>query len=87
MPIPVTYIGETFVDGQQRDVWCDSKIPITDIRMFWGGSQFRQTAEVYSKASCYVAYQTTKQRGLMLYGDSCHLNAMLGINTVMFLCA
>jgi hypothetical protein len=28
------HIGETFVDGLGRDVWCDSKIPITNTTFF-----------------------------------------------------
>jgi hypothetical protein len=87
MPIPIIFLGETFIDGQQRDVWCDSKIPITDMRMHWGGRQHRQGTEIFNKASCYIAYQNTIQRGLILYGDSCQLNAMEGHQTKMFLCA
>jgi hypothetical protein len=30
-------IGETFVDGQNRGVWCRSKKPITDMRMYENG--------------------------------------------------
>lgn len=29
-------IGEMFVDGQNRNVWCDSKKPITDVMMYDG---------------------------------------------------
>jgi hypothetical protein len=34
---PYVVIGETFVDGQNRGVWCNSKKPITDLQMYQNG--------------------------------------------------
>jgi hypothetical protein len=83
---PVIYIGETFIDGQQRDVWCDSKIPITDMRMHWGGSLYRQGNEIFTKAACYVAFHNNVQGGLRLFGDTCLLNVKHNLHGIMFLC-
>jgi hypothetical protein len=72
-------VGDTFVDGQKQDVWCRSKIPITDMRMHYGGSQLKQGDEKHSKSSCYLAYfagSTVNSYGLILFGDSCPLTSM-----------
>jgi hypothetical protein len=82
------YIGETFVDGQQRDVWCDSKIPITDMKMHCGGSRMKDGSSYWLKAaSCYIAYYNTGNVGLLLSGDNCLLKAMQTYYVSVFLCA
>jgi hypothetical protein len=82
------FIAETFVDGQQRDVWCDSQTPITDMRMHSGGSQFKDQAGTFIKAaSCYKVYHNSGKVGLILLGDDCLLNAMHSYYMVVFLCA
>jgi hypothetical protein len=32
-------IGDVFVDGQNRDVWCNSKKPINDSKMYNNGQR------------------------------------------------
>jgi hypothetical protein len=74
------FLGETFVDGQNQDVWCRSKIPITDMKMHYGGSQLKQGDEKFTKSSsCYLAYNTGSAQnvyGLILFGDACLLESM-----------
>jgi hypothetical protein len=46
-------IGEVFVDGQKRDVWCNSKKPITDLNMYSDASSL--TNPYYATIpSCYL---------------------------------
>jgi hypothetical protein len=46
-------IGEVFIDGQNRDVWCNSKKPITDLKMYFTAGHL--TDPVYATTpSCYV---------------------------------
>lgn len=33
-------IGEVFVNGQNQDVWCNSKMPITDMNMYHDNAPF-----------------------------------------------
>lgn len=65
-------MGETFVDGQQRDVWCNSKVPIVDMNMHLGGSPQNSLVDTFIKpASCYKVSFSGSQSKLVLYGDSC----------------
>jgi hypothetical protein len=83
-------IGETFIDGQQRDVWCNSKIPITDMRLHYLGSQFKEASDSFKKsASCYVAYfsgSNSNQYGLILNGDTCFISSVKLYPNLIFLC-
>ena len=46
-------IGEVFVDGQNRDVWCNSKKPIPELNMYFTAGHF--TDPVFAiTPSCYV---------------------------------
>jgi hypothetical protein len=84
------FIGETFVDGQHQDVWCNSKVPITNRNMHFGGSQFVAYGDGFDKStSCYLAYYAgpiAKTYGLILYGNPCVLSAMSNFGVVYFLC-
>jgi hypothetical protein len=76
------------VDGQQKDRWCDSKIPITDTKMFFGGNLMTMPSDTFSKsASCYVSFKNQYQTGFFLAGDTCHLAIKLSAYTVIFLCS
>jgi hypothetical protein len=84
------FIGETYIDGQQRDVWCRSKTPITDMNLHFGGSQFRQGGgEPFTKSSsCYFGYYSGtggNAFGLILFGDSCVLSTTT-YRGIFFLC-
>jgi hypothetical protein len=84
-------IGETFIDGQQKDVWCNSKIPITDMRLHYGGSQLKEGSESFKKsASCYVEYfsgtDNSNQHGLILNGDTCLMASTKLYYNIFFLC-
>jgi hypothetical protein len=47
--------GEVFVDGQNRNVWCNSKTPITDLRMY--NSETDLTDPAYAIVpSCFVLW-------------------------------
>jgi hypothetical protein len=65
-------IGEVFIDGQNRDVWCNSKKPITDLNMYLTAGHF--TDPVYAiTPSCYIlnyAY-ATKIIMLVRFGSEC----------------
>jgi hypothetical protein len=79
-------IGETFVDGQKRDVWCYSKIPIVDMKMHNNGRPERSQIDTFVKpASCYNVCYNSVAAVLILYGDSCLMssNPPLGFH---FLC-
>jgi len=84
-------IGESFIDGQQRDVWCNSKIPITDMDMHWGGSQYKEAGESFNKsASCYVVFfsgiANQNRHGLILNGDTCFITSSKLYSMIIFLC-
>jgi hypothetical protein len=49
------WIGETFVDGQNRDVWCNSKETITDLTMYYRLKQFTDPSFA-AFPSCYALY-------------------------------
>jgi hypothetical protein len=46
-------IGETSIDGQNRDVWCNSKKPITDLNMYLTAAHFTDPLLAITP-SCYV---------------------------------
>jgi hypothetical protein len=46
-------IGEVFVDGQNRNVWCNSKTPITDLSMYNTPSELTNPV-CATTPSCYV---------------------------------
>jgi hypothetical protein len=45
-------IGEVFVDGQSRDVWCNSKKPITELNMYFSYAGHDPVFAI--TPSCYV---------------------------------
>lgn len=56
-------IGELFIDGQQRDVWCNSKKPITDLKMYYAGvGQYRSSDPVTKSnhASMFIMMARTQ---------------------------
>lgn len=67
------YVGETFIDGQQRDVWCNSKIPITDMRMHKGGKGPFRSADSNSNppVSCFIANYMSRKTTLAVFSKSC----------------
>jgi hypothetical protein len=70
-------VGETFIDGQQREVWCDSKIPITDMNMYYSGTPAKAYGDQYTNAvSCLRVTATSHISTLVVVGDMCLLNAL-----------
>jgi hypothetical protein len=78
VPDALFFIEETYVNGQQKDAWCRSKTPITDMKMHYGGSQLKQGGEPFTKSSsCYLGYYSgsvLNYYGLILFGDTCVLS-------------
>jgi hypothetical protein len=74
---PNFLVGETFIDGQQREVWCNSKIPITDMHMFFYSGIPNKGTDLYTKGTtCFRVYFNNAKLGLVMQGDRCLLNAM-----------
>jgi hypothetical protein len=81
-------IGESFIDGQQRDLWCRSKIPLTDPNMHYGGAgkPYLSVNDGFTKsASCFKVHYNGTISKLVLYGDTCQLKALNQVD-VYFLC-
>jgi hypothetical protein len=58
-PDDTIMIGEVFVDGQNKDVWCISKTPINDVTMYGAGGGAHLTDPQYATIpSCYVLYRS-----------------------------
>jgi len=73
-------IGEVFVNGQNQDVWCDSKMVITDLTMYDVG-KFNTAVDT---PSCYPLY------GGKLYtytGLECAAKQDAPASGVFFICA
>jgi hypothetical protein len=51
-------VGDVFVNGQSKDVWCNSKKPITELNMYGvaGGSAHLNDSQYATMSSCYVMY-------------------------------
>jgi hypothetical protein len=48
--------GETFVNGQGQEEWCNSKVPITNMAMFNKTTSTVPTSPEIAKPSCYALY-------------------------------
>lgn len=81
-------IGETFVDGQGRDVWCNSKKPITDMKMhYMSVGPFKSLDDKFTQTqTCYNVHFTGVEAKLILYGDMCPLTALNNLVAFYFIC-
>jgi len=76
------HIGETYVDGQFNDVWCDSKRKITDTTMFITGLD----TDCTFKPSCYHV-QSKNMQNLKKSGyNMCTLDYIFPNLDLMFAC-
>jgi hypothetical protein len=80
------FISDTFLDGQQRDVWCNSKTPITDMKMHKNGiSPNQPTDSTRQSVSCFMVYYNGVISRLYIYGDVCSLTDINWFE-ISFLC-
>jgi hypothetical protein len=65
-------IGEVFVDGQNRDVWCNSKKPITESYMYYTAGHFTDPGYAMTP-SCYILNYSSGTQIIMLVraGSEC----------------
>jgi hypothetical protein len=53
-------VGEVYIDGQNRDVWCNSKKLITDLNVYYYPTLVTDPSSTYATIpSCYVMYAST----------------------------
>jgi hypothetical protein len=78
------FIGETFIDGQQRGVWCNSKIPITDRAMYHMNDPNKVSGLFTKGVSCYRGFFNGSASAMFLVGDMCILDALIGSNYTFF---
>jgi hypothetical protein len=79
-------IEDMFVDGQNRDVWCNSKKPINDSSMYKDASLTTDPAYA-AEPSVYVLYFHPATKAMYLYlapGNGILPTAAMGFN--YFLC-
>ena len=69
-------VGETFIDGQQKEVWCNSKIPITDRAMYFMNDPNKVVGPITKGVTCYRVSTSAAYSGLILMGDSCSLDEL-----------
>jgi hypothetical protein len=63
-------VGEVFVDGQNRDVWCSSKKAITDMNMYW--NVVNNNASIYATGpSCILLYYNSMVFVALESGNKC----------------
>jgi hypothetical protein len=80
-------IGEVFVDGQNRDVWCNSKKPITDWRMYVDNSIVQLTDPVYLKiTTCYIAHKNSDIHMDLKFNNTCLSSYLLDASNYYILC-
>jgi len=74
-----------FVNGQGEDVWCDSKIAITDFKMYLSG---KPIVPSIANPSCYYAYSVPATPGVLanrVNPSICQINGVAAV-TSFFLC-
>jgi hypothetical protein len=78
-------IGQTFVDGQNRNVWCDSKRPFSDIKMFFDSRHITRYAHFSSVPSCFKLYYSSVL-GLLMDDESRCILTLKNTFAKIFLC-
>jgi len=73
------FIGEVFVNGQNKDVWCESKTVINDLSMYTAGKS-------YSNIDTLSCYSFQHGKLLETAGDIC-ANQQTPIQQLYCLCS
>jgi len=78
------FVGETFIDGQERDLWCNSKV-IIDKQMYYDGIGPNKPHDSAQKSvMCFMLFHTGPVFKLSHFADSCSVDNFIPFEISFF---